>query len=121
MDDSGNVGVLQDESVVHVRHGRLVGEAGGVQDTEQPVTAAVSGEHATGAVRPMRRGCESDDVQPCGTIAQAGHRLPPILLVTVSLDLFVCHALPMCDQSRTVTAITDPTLELSNGSHGCQV
>ena len=62
MDDRGNIGVQQDEPVVHVRRGRLVGEAGGVQGAEQPVAAAVSGEHATGAVRPMRRGRESDDV-----------------------------------------------------------
>ena len=66
------------EPVVERRRRRLVREAGPVHRPEQPVAAAVAGEHPAGAVRAVRGRRQTEHHDPCVRVAEAGDRPTPV-------------------------------------------
>src|SRR5690606_19154201 len=95
----------QFETVSDVGGGRLVGESDPMQGGEEEVTGTVTGEHATGAVGPVRRGRQTDDEDRRFGVAQRGDRSPPVLLITERRTLLDGHPLPPLDEPGTETAL----------------
>jgi hypothetical protein len=78
-----------------------------MQRTEEPLAAAVAGEHASGAVRPVRTRRQTDDDQASAGVAEAGNRPAPILLVGVCGAPLGCDPLSPLDEPRTTTALDE--------------
>ncbi len=114
----GDPGVGQLESVVDRRRLGLVGEPGLVHRPEQPVAAAVAGEHAPCAIRSVRRRCEPEHDDLCVGVAEARDRATPVLLVAERCPLLDRHQFAPCDEARTRTARDHIGFQLREGSHG---
>src|SRR6059058_1610927 len=82
----------------------------------QPAAARVSGEHATGAVRSVRRRCEPDDEQPRIPVAEAGDRLPPVRPVAKLTFLVPGYPAAIGAQPRAARATDDGVVDGSEGS-----
>jgi hypothetical protein len=57
----------------------LVREPGAMEGSEQPITAPVPREHASGPVPPMGRWRQADHEHASAGVAEAGDRTPPII------------------------------------------
>ena len=79
------------QAVARIVRRRDVREAGAMERAHQKVARsadAVAGEHAPGAVRPVRGGRQADEQQPRAGIAEAGDRLAPVGFVAKGPPLF---------------------------------
>jgi len=74
----GDPAILQLQAVIAMGGGGLGREPELVQRRVQPVAARITGEHAAGAVGPVRRGGQADDQQSGGRVAPPGNGFPPI-------------------------------------------
>ena len=90
--------------------GRLVREPGLVQGAHQEIAGAVAGEDPTGAIRPVRGGCEADHEQARRRIAEARHRAPPVHLFAVCRLLLNRDAFAIPAQARAALAGNDRLL-----------
>src|SRR5689334_20021432 len=77
-DRGGDDAIAQCQSVVDGSAGGLRREASFVQCAIEKPTALVAGEHASGAVRAVRSGSESDDDEPRFLVAKRGNGTAPI-------------------------------------------
>jgi putative FmdB family regulatory protein len=75
-----------------------------MQRPEQPIAAAVSGEHWPGTVGAVGGRCKPDDQMKRIRITKRGHRLAPIILVQVGSLFLLGNLLPPCNESRTEAA-----------------
>jgi hypothetical protein len=64
--------------------GRLAGEARVVKRVEEPVAAAVAGEHPPRTIAPVGGGREPDQQQPRARITEPGQRARPIALAGIA-------------------------------------
>ena len=78
---------------------------------EQPVAAAVAGEHPAGAVGTVggRRQTEHDDAG--GRVAEARHRATPVVVVAERGALVAGHLLAPLDEARAGPAADDLTCD----------
>ena len=83
---------------------RLIGEARFVKRSKKPIAAPISGEDATGSISPVSRGREPYHKQPRSRIAEARHRLAPILLIGEAANPFARDSLAPVDQARAKPA-----------------
>lgn len=94
-------------SVVAVRRGRNRRQTGAVQRCVEPIPAAIAGEHAPRAIRPVRARCKADDPHAWAITAEAGHWPAPVFVIAVSRALFACNMTAPLDQARALPAIDD--------------
>src|SRR5437667_20511 len=89
----GDIAVVERQAVVARPRLRLAREAMAIQRLVQPGAARVSREHATGAVRAVRRWRKPDNEQTRSGIAEARYRFAPIHPVR-ELTLLVARDTP---------------------------
>ena|SRR6516225_9334751 len=107
MNDGRDVAIGQDQAIIPIRRGRLVGKAKFVQRSIEPVSAAIARENPPGAVSPMRCRSQAYDQQlGCG-VSKAGDRLAPVGPLFVSGHLFSRDLLAPLYQSRALKASRD--------------
>lgn len=89
VDGAGDPGVAEEEAVVAVGAGGLVGEAGVEEGLIEEVAGAVTGEDAAGAVGAVSAGGEAEDEEAGGGVAEGGDGAAPVGLVEIgaALDL----------------------------------
>src|SRR5581483_8073957 len=102
---------IQSQAVIRVYALRLRGEADGVERAIEKISGAVAGEHAAGAISPMRRGSEPDDENLGLWIAKRGHRLAPVFLIAKGAALFAGDQLAINHQPRAARAGDDTLLD----------
>ena len=109
--DCADVGV--DESkTIGARDGcGLAGESGAMELFVQEVAAAVSGEHAPGAIRAVGRGGQADDQELSLRIAESGDRAAPVRFVPVGAPLGARDFLAVANQARAFAALDDLSVE----------
>ena len=88
------------EAVVGAHRVGLIGQSGTMEGSEQPVAAAVTGEDAAGAVRPVRRWGQADKNDACFRIAEPGNRTPPVHLIGEGGTLLGGDPFPPLDKPR---------------------
>ena len=117
----GDVCIAQGEPVFFVRGRGLRGEAGAVQHAIEKMTGAIAGERAAGAVGAMRARRQAEDQHPRVHIAEARHRLGPIVAVAVGAALLTPDLLAIFDQPQTAGAGDEFAIKLdkSSGGHSC--
>src|SRR5690606_18120369 len=93
--------VDQFEPVPGVSRRRLVRKTGSVQCGVEPITAAITGEHAPGAVGAVRGRGEPNDQQPRSGVAEIGNGPAPISFVTKGLALLARYLRGVGRQPRT--------------------
>ena len=81
------------------------------QRGEDPVAAAVAGEHPAGPVAAVRGRRQPDDGDPGVGRAEAGHRAPPVVLVAERGPLDPRDLLPPRHQPRAGAAAGDPGVQ----------
>src|SRR3954471_23853488 len=94
-----------------MNRGRLVGKSGRVQSLIQPVTTAVASEDPAGAIPAVCGRGEANNQEPSLRIAKAGHRLPPVIPLAITLDLLARDLPAMGNEARTEGEANDPTLK----------
>src|SRR4030095_388519 len=107
-----DVSVDQLETVSGIRRRRLAGHALLMERPEQPVPAAIAGEHTSGAVAAVRRGRQPHQQHARRGIAESGKRSRPVLLARVARRRMCADRLAMTDQSRTAMAGDDASGEI---------
>jgi len=100
-------GILQDQPIIPIYRGRLGGEPGPVEGPIQPISGAITGEHAARAIRAMGCGGESDDYQPCHRVTEPWHGLAPVDLLRVSSPLLLGNRLPPLHEPGTAPTADD--------------
>src|SRR6266850_2300831 len=90
---------------------RLVGEACVVERLEEPVAAAIAGEHAARAVAAVGRGREPDQQQPRARVTEARKRTRPVALAPIAERRRGGGSLAMRDESPAAPAAHDPRVE----------
>ena len=98
-DRSADPDVVQLQPVVSAHRVRLVGQSGAMQSAEQPVTAAVAGEHAARPVRPVGCRGQPDNNDARLRIAKPGHRTSPVHLVGERRPLLERRPVPATRQA----------------------
>ncbi len=111
-DDRANPYLAQLEAVVAAGGGGLAGKAELVEDRVHEVSGAVAGEGTAGAVGSVSAWRETHDENACIGVAEPGHRLGPVLLVTVGFATRLADAANVVDEARTTSAIGDGLLKL---------
>ena len=81
----------------------------------EEVPRAVAGEHPPGAIGPVRPGREPEHEQAGPRVAEARHRLAPVLAVAVGGPLLAGHALAPGDEARTGPTGDDVPLDGGEG------
>ena len=111
-----DVCIAQRKSVFFVRSRGLRGEAGAVQHAIEKMTGAIAGERAAGAVGAMRARRQAEDQHPRVHIAEARHRLGPIVAVAVGAALLTPDLLAIFNQPRTAGAGDEFAIQLNESS-----
>ena len=96
--DGGDIETGQPQPIPAVKRFCLVSKSGFIQSTVKENARTISGEHAPGAVRAMRPWRQTNHQQARLGIAEAGHRLAPILPVAVSAAALKSHLLTPAHQ-----------------------
>ena len=109
--DGADEHILQCQPIPAVISVRLVGKTYPVQCRVEEVAAGITGEHAPGAVRPVRAGCQAYDHEAGMRVAKPGHRLAPVGLIQVGLALGLGDLLPPGHQAGTLAAGDDLLFE----------
>ena len=94
-----------------MRRHRLIREAAFIQLPVEEITGAVTGKNPAGAIAAVRRGRQANHQQPRAQIAEAGHRLAPIVPVAKRAALHARHLFAMPHQSRTLPARHDSLVQ----------
>ncbi len=105
--DRADEDIAQGQTVVAMPRGRLAGESGAMQRRVQEVAGAVAGEHAARAIRAVCGRRQADHQHARVLIAEAGHRLAPVLLIPVRAALDPRHLLAPRDEARAAAAGDD--------------
>jgi len=103
---------IEAQAIAGADGGGLVRETGAVHRAVEPITRAVTGENAAGAVRAVGGGCEPEHVDRGVRVAEAGHWPAPVLLVREGGALLARDPLAPFDQARAAAAGRDAPLEL---------
>ena len=90
-----------------MRGGGPVGETGVVERVEEPVAAAVAGEHAPRAVATVGSRRQPHEKQPRARIAEAGQRPGPVALAGVARRRRGGDRFAMRDEPRAAAAAND--------------
>jgi hypothetical protein len=88
-----------------------VGEPSGEERAEQPLPAAVAGEHPAGAVPSMGRRGQTQHQKPGLRVPEAGHGFPPVVRSREAPHLFARHALAIGAKTRAARAGDDGLLQ----------
>src|SRR6266404_1082600 len=83
-----------------------------MERAEQPPPRRVARKHAPRAVCPVRSGRQANDQQPRPWIAQAWHRLRPIIPVAELALLLSADPLPLRHESRAQLASNNLLVQL---------
>jgi len=83
-----------------------------VERIEEPVAAAVAGEHPARPVTAVRGGRQADQQQARTRIAEARQRARPVLLAGVARRRLHGDGFTMGDQPGTATAADDAGVEM---------
>src|SRR5437867_5422425 len=111
-DRRGDVRVVQLEAVPGVRGRRLARERGVVERVEQPVAAAVAGEHPPGAVAAVGGRRQADEEESRAWVAESRERLRPVVLPDVAAGRRRRHRLAVRDESGTESAADDAGVQM---------
>jgi len=106
-DRRGDVGVAQPQAVAGVDGRRLVGEPRVVERVEEPVAAAIAGEHAAGSVAAVGRRRQPDQEEAGVGIAEARQGPRPVGLATETPRRRRRHGSAMGDQAGAPPAPHD--------------
>jgi hypothetical protein len=98
-----------------VRRSRLVRESCFVEGAEEPVAAAVAGEHAASAVGTVGGGRKAEDYEARFRIAEARHGPAPVFVFTVGSAPLHCDSLAMLAEARAKRAFHDAFLDPFEG------
>ena len=93
----------------------LVGEAGTVQRAEEPVAAAVAGEHAASAVASVGGGGKADHQKAGVGVAERGQGTSPVVLIAVHATLDAGCLLAPVDEAGAFSAGDDLLLDVGDG------
>lgn len=107
-----DVNVAQDQGVVAVFACRLVGQPRAVQRREKKIAAAITGEDAAGAIRPVRARGQADEPDACVLVAEAGHGFGPVCFVGVGAALGLPHLPAILPQPPATPAGFDLRVKL---------
>ena len=110
MNGCGDVAVNELETVVAIYGMRLIRKAKAVQGAIKPISGAVAGEDATGAIASVSGGCESNDEQPGVEASQTWYGPSPVFLIPKAADLFTRDLLAVGSQTRAEAASFDLVL-----------
>ena len=113
----GHPRVCQCEAVVDGHRPGLVGEAGPEHRPEQPVAAAVTGEHATRPVRPMSGRGQPEHDDPGALVAETRNWATPVLIVAVGRALFDSDPLAPLDEAGACPAGHDIAFQAAERAH----
>ena len=110
MNGCGDVAVNELKAVVAIYGMRLIRKAKAVQGAIKPISGAVAGEDATGAIASVSSGCESNDEQPGVEASQTWYGPSPVFLIFKAADLFTRDLLAVGSQTRAEAASFDLVL-----------
>ncbi len=97
----GDVRAVQTQTVIDRDTGGLIGEAGPPQGCVQEVATAIAGEHAAGAIRPVRGRRQAHEHYTRRRVTEAWNGSRPVLLVAKRGPFLPPDLLPPVDQTRT--------------------
>ena len=121
MDGRRDVRILQDEPVVDMRRGRLVGKSVGMQCAENPIPTAVTSKHPACPVSAVGGWRKTDNIEASVSVAETRHGFSPVVPVTVAFHFFLGRTLTVLNEPRTALAVNNMALESGDGAHRCRV
>ena len=104
MGGSGDVCVVQLESVIAVSRARLRCESRLMKHGVHEVSGTVAGEGASRAIGAVRSGGETEDNHAGVGIAEAENRLAPVVAIFVSTTFFARYLLAVNHEAGTASA-----------------
>ena len=110
MNGCGDVTVDELKAVVAIYGMRLIRKAKAVQGAIKPISGAVAGEDATGAITSVSCGCESNDEQPGLEASQTRYGPSPVFLIPEATNLFPRDLLAVGNETRAEAARFDLVL-----------
>ena len=106
-----DVAIRQNQTIVLMPGGRLIGEPKLVEGGIQPVTAPVTRENAPGSVAAMSGGSQTEDIEACRGIAETGDRPTPVNPVAILPPFFLGDRLSIGHEAGTGRARGDALIE----------
>lgn len=110
MNGCGDVAIDELKAVVAIYGMRLIRKAKAVQGAIKPISGAVAGEDATGAIASVSGGRESNDEQPGVEASQTWYGPSPVFLIPKAANFFSCDLLAVGSQTRAEAARFDLVL-----------
>ncbi len=110
---SRNERVDQSKTVLAVKAGRLITEAGAVESRIEKLTASVTGEHAPCAIGAVCTWCQADEQQTSLGVTKRRHRTAPVFPIPVGPAFFYRHSLAIVHQPGTKTTLHNLLLQHS--------
>jgi hypothetical protein len=105
-----DVAVDELKTVVAIYGMRLIRKAKAVQGAIKPISGAIAGEDATGAIASVSCGCESNDEQPGVEASQTWYGPSPVFLIPKAADFSPRDLLAVGSQTRAEAARFDLVL-----------
>jgi hypothetical protein len=114
---SGNITVRELETVAPMHRLRLIGKSRRVKGSVQPVAAAVTREHSSGPIPPMRCRRQPHDKQARIRIAESRQRSRPIFFIPVAGRRFFSDQFTPAHQPRAFATSNYGSVKLLNVIH----